>query len=80
MKNESFIFFAITYEINNFLNNDFRKKKKKKRILLNETTLRTLPFLKVSLKSSGLSISEKILCCNVQNITFNSIATPIFSS
>ena len=41
----------------NFLNNDFRKKK---RILFIETTLRTLPFTKVSLKSSGLSISEKI--------------------
>ena len=34
--------------------------KKKKRILLIETTLRTLPLTKVSLKSSGLSISEKI--------------------
>ena len=60
MKNESFIYFTITYEINNFddnfLNIDFRKK----RILFNETTLRTLPFIKVSLKSNGLSILEKI--------------------
>ena len=32
----------------------------KKRILFNETTLRTLPFIKVSLKLSVLSISEKI--------------------
>ena len=60
MKNESFIIFTITYEINlsadNFLNIDFRKKL----ILFNETTLRTLPFTKVSLKSSGPSISEKI--------------------
>ena len=32
----------------------------KKRILFNETTLRTLTFIKVSLKSSGPSISEKI--------------------
>ena len=40
MKNENFIFFTITYEINkcsadNFLNFDFRKKL----ILFNETTL-----------------------------------------
>ena len=62
MKNESFIFFTITYEIynfklstDNFLNNDFRKKL----ILFNETTLRTLPFTKVSLKSRGPSIPDK---------------------
>ena len=40
----------------NFLNNDYRKKL----ILSIETTLRTLPFTKISLKSSGPSISEKI--------------------
>ena len=62
MKNESFIFFTITYEIkitlnaDNLLNNYFRKKL----ILSIETTLRTLPFPKISLKSSGPSISEKI--------------------
>ena len=39
-----------------FLNNDFRKK----RVSFIETSLRTLLFTKVSLKSSGLSISEKI--------------------
>ena len=41
----------------NFLNNDFRKKL----ILSNETTLRTLPFAKISLKWSGPLISEEIL-------------------
>ena len=56
MKNQSLIFFTITYEMNNFLNNNFRDKQ----ILLIETTLRTLPSIKVSLKSSGSSISEKI--------------------
>ena len=51
MENQSFIFFTIAYELNNlnadnFLNNDFRIK----RMLFNEITLRTLPFIKVSLK------------------------------
>ena len=45
----------ITLNANNFLNNDFRKKRES----FIETTLRTLLFTKVSLKSSGLSISEK---------------------
>ena len=44
-----------TENVNNFLNNDFRKK----RVSFIET-LRTLLFTQVSLKSSGLSISEKI--------------------
>ena len=39
-----------------FLNNDFRKKL----ILFIETTLSTLPFTKISLKSSGSFISEKM--------------------
>ena len=46
----------INLNADNFLNNDFRKI----RLLLIETTLRTLPFTKVSLKSSGSFISEKI--------------------
>ena len=33
---------------------------RKKRVSFIETTLRTLLFTKISLKSSGLSISEKI--------------------
>ena len=41
----------------NFLSNDFLEK----RMLFVETTLRTLPFIKVSLKSRGSSFSEKIL-------------------
>ena len=62
MKNESFIFFTIlhtkwiTLNADNFLNDDFRKKL----MLSIETTLRTLLFTKISLKSSGPSISEKI--------------------
>ena len=61
MKNPSFIFFTITYEIqitlnsDNFLNNDFRKRL----ILFLEITSKSLPFTKVSLKLSGSSISEK---------------------
>ena len=42
--------------VDKFLNNDFHKK----RMLFIENTLRTLSFIKVSLKSSGSSISEKI--------------------
>ena len=46
----------ITENVNGFLDNDFHKK----RISFIETPLRTLLFTKVSLKSIGLSISEKI--------------------
>ena len=47
----------------------------KKLILSIETTLRTLPFTKISLKSSGMSISEKIriLRLNALNKSFNSL-------
>ena len=62
MKNESFIFFTITYEINNFKNADnlLNNYYSKKLILSIETILRTTPFPKISFKSSGPSISEKI--------------------
>ena len=70
----------ITSNTDNFLNNYFFKK----RILFIETTLRTLPFTKVLLKSSGSSISEKIhLVCQISTkitISSNSKNRKIYQS
>ena len=43
----------------------------KKRVSFIETTLRTLLFTKASLKSSGLSISEKIQHFGLYKINWN---------
>ena len=59
MKNLSFLFFTITYEIYNLK----MISAKKTSIIYWNYIKNTILFTKVSLKSSGLSISEKILNC-----------------